>query len=79
MLAPLPDVHPGVNVVVADGRPGGQGGGGGGVRGSPFPMPPEALRREEERKASAAVAGETAVLEGRQTAGGALDEGAIYG
>lgn len=74
MLAPLPDVHPGINIVVA----GGQGGeGGGGVRDSPFPMPPEVLRREEERKAAAA--GVTADPEGPQSAGGALTEGAIYG
>lgn len=51
LLAPLADVHPGVVIVVAEGR-----GGKKHAKESPFPMPPEVVEKEENRAETAAVA-----------------------
>lgn len=85
LLAPFPDVHPGVVILVeATARNDGfrdwdsADGGAGRVRDSPFPMPLEVLeRQEEERVKAAAATAAVTELAGKTTT--VLDEGAIYG
>ncbi|CAB1112307.1 unnamed protein product [Ectocarpus sp. CCAP 1310/34] len=85
LLAPFPDVHPGIEILVeATSRNDGfryraiANGGADRVRDSPFPMPLEVSERQEEERVKAA-ADTTALTElaGKTTT--VLDEGTIYG